>query len=175
VLPETCGSCHNTRQWTPATVTDHPWYPLDGRHATTSCAGCHTGSPSRYRGTPTECVDCHLADYKKSTYPVHDTLPQTCPDCHNTAGWVPAFGGRHPEVNFPIETGSHASPAIGCTDCHDATRGSPVAGQNTDCVHCHLGAHRRPAIDSVHTALGAAYPGPNVSSPNFCLPCHKTG
>jgi hypothetical protein len=175
VLPTTCESCHNTMEWTPATVTNHPWYPLDGRHRATACSGCHGGSPPRYAGTPQDCVTCHLADYQNSTYPVHDTLPQTCPDCHTTAGFKPATGGYHPEAVFPIQTGSHSNPAIGCNDCHRSSLGSPLGGQNTDCIHCHLGSHNRPAIDAVHTAFGAAYPGPDPSSANFCRSCHQAG
>jgi len=29
VLPETCGGCHSSDGWLPATVTEHPWFQLD--------------------------------------------------------------------------------------------------------------------------------------------------
>lgn len=87
VLPQTCGGCHQTDAWIPATVTEHPWFTLDGKHTTTPCASCHTGNPKRFAGTPNQCVDCHLSDYQNSTFPGHDQFPKTCPDCHNTGGW----------------------------------------------------------------------------------------
>lgn len=172
-FPETCGTCHNTIAWSPATLLDHPWFALDGKHALAPCGSCHTGSPARYAGTPSTCAECHLADFQNAALPGHSAFPPTCQDCHSPAGWAPARA--HPEDRFPIHTGAHANPAIACSDCHDATRGSPVMGQNTDCIHCHLGAHTRPTIDAVHTAFGAAYPGPNASAPSFCLGCHPTG
>ena len=87
VLPQTCGGCHSKSSWIPATVTEHPWFQLDGKHLTTPCVGCHTGNPKRFTGTPTECVGCHLADYQRSTFPGHSQFPTTCHDCHNTGGW----------------------------------------------------------------------------------------
>jgi hypothetical protein len=87
VLPQTCGGCHSKDAWTPATVTEHPWFALDGQHLKTPCASCHTGNRKRFAGTPTECVGCHLADYQRSTFPGHSQFPQTCHDCHNTGGW----------------------------------------------------------------------------------------
>jgi hypothetical protein len=174
-LPTTCSGCHSDMGWQPSSFV-HPW-TLDGKHATTPCASCHTGTPPRYPGTPTACAGCHSADFQTAVGKVsgHSAFAQTCADCHSTTAWTGASGGAHPEANFPIMTGSH-SKGIACADCHIASRGSPVAGQNTDCIHCHLGAHNQPAIDTVHTNLNVAgYPGPNASSPNFCLPCHKKG
>jgi hypothetical protein len=173
LLPDTCESCHRTSGWSPATVVDHPWFPLDGKHATAACASCHSGNPHKFVGLATTCVGCHLVDFQGAGFPGHGAFPQTCQDCHSPSGWAPA--ASHPEARFPIQTGSHANPSIACSDCHDATRGLPARGQNTDCIHCHLGEHTRPAVDAVHTALGAAYPGASAASPNFCLGCHPTG
>jgi Cytochrome c7 and related cytochrome c len=173
-LPTTCATCHTDVGWMPSTFA-HPW-PLDGKHTTAPCASCHTGSPPRYAGTPTACVDCHLANFQSSTFPGHNTFPQTCADCHSTTAWTGASASAHPEANFPIKTGSHSNPGIVCSDCHIAALGSPVAGKNTDCVHCHLGAHMQPSIDASHVALKVMnYPGPNAAQPNFCLSCHQKG
>jgi hypothetical protein len=87
VLPETCGSCHFKDAWLPATVTQHPWFLLDGKHVTTPCVSCHTGNPKRYVGTPQECVACHLSDYQNSKFPGHNAFPQTCKVCHTTVAW----------------------------------------------------------------------------------------
>jgi hypothetical protein len=175
-FPETCNTCHNTNAWVPATVIDHKWFTLDGAHAGTPCTTCHAGTPTVWAGTPKDCVGCHLANYKSSPYPTHNTFPQTCGDCHNTTDWAHVNGGIHPENKFPINTGVHSNAGISaCADCHIASLGSPVKGANTDCIHCHLGAHNQPAIDAAHASLGAQYPGANASSPHFCLSCHPSG
>jgi hypothetical protein len=174
-LPTMCGGCHNDLGWSPSTFA-HPW-PLTGKHTTTPCVSCHTGTPPRWAGTPTACAGCHAADFQRavSMFPAHSMYPMTCADCHSTTVWTGASGGTHPEANFPIMTGSH-SKGVACADCHIASLGSPVKGANTDCIHCHLGAHQQPAIDTIHTMLNVAnYPGPNASSPNFCLSCHPKG
>jgi hypothetical protein len=122
------------------------------------------------------CYDCHSTAYQIVQTPVHvGVMPTTCADCHSTNAWIPAAGG-HPEDKFPITTGSHANPAIGCSDCHIASLGADTGGQNTDCVHCHLGAHNTPAIDSAHTGV-ANYPGSAPTSPPSCLNagCHPSG
>jgi hypothetical protein len=122
------------------------------------------------------CFDCHAVAYNLVTTPVHaGVFPTTCGDCHSTSQWIPAAGG-HPESKFPITTGSHANKAIACSDCHIASLGSDVGGQNTDCVHCHLGAHNAPSIDSAHSGV-ANYPGSAPTSPPGCLNvgCHPSG
>jgi hypothetical protein len=145
---------------------------LDGA----GCAGTgdiHSTSEAKSKA----CFDCHSEAYQIVKTPVHvNVYPTTCNLCHSTNAWVPASQG-HPESKFPITTGSHANKDIICSDCHIASLGSDVGGQNTDCVHCHLGAHNTPAIDATHAALGAAYPGSAPTSPPSCLKagCHPSG
>ncbi len=172
-LPSTCSDCHTTANWKPSTFA-HPW-PLDGAHAKTECASCHAGSPPRYPGTPDTCDACHHADYQKSTYPGHATFPTTCGNCHDTRAFRPALPPGHPEASFPLTTGKHSAAGITCLTCHKLDNGAATKGQNTDCVHCHLNAHLRPAIDSVAGHAGnAAYPKGDAPV-NFCLSCHPSG
>ena len=173
-MPTTCNNCHTEAGWQASTFK-HPW-ALDGTHATTPCASCHTGTPPRWAGTPTTCWDCHQADFQKASANVsgHSGYAHTCGDCHNTSKFTDATGGSHPEAAFPITTGIH-SLGITCSDCHIASLGSPVNGANTDCIHCHLGAHPRSTMDTDPKHVGlAGYPGANAP-PNFCLTCHPAG
>jgi hypothetical protein len=172
----TCETCHTPQGWSPSTFS-HPW-PLEGAHAQASCASCHPGTPPRYAGTPTACVDCHQSEATTADANVsgHRSYARTCGDCHDTTAWssTSGGGGAHPEAAFPITTGVH-SLGIACADCHIAANGSAAGGANTDCIHCHLGAHPRSAMDSdpKHTGL-SGYPG--ASAPvNFCLNCHPKG
>jgi hypothetical protein len=122
----------------------------------------------------TACFDCHATAYEAVQTPPHvGVFPTTCGDCHATSAWTPAID-EHPEAKFPITTGPHANKAIGCADCHITSLGSDVGGQNTDCVHCHIGAHDTPAIDAVHAGV-ANYPGSMPTSPPTCLGCHPSG
>ena len=162
-----CASCHTDAGWRPSTFT-HPW-PLDGAHLRATCGACH-GEPPTYRGTPTQCVDCHRADYDSSPHPGHSTFPTTCADCHTTSGWTPALGGAHPEGRFPITSGPHSR--FGCLDCHDPSLGSSTGGMNTDCVGCHTGEHANE--DSGHREVRGYPTGPD-RSPHFCLDCHPNG
>ncbi|HEY2517971.1 MAG TPA: hypothetical protein VGI39_44175 [Polyangiaceae bacterium] len=121
------------------------------------------------------CYDCHSSAYQVVKTPVHvGVYPTTCADCHTTTAWIPAVSG-HPEAQFPITTGSHANKGIGCADCHIASLGPSTGGQNTDCMHCHLGAHNTPGIDATHAGI-AGYPG-TPASPHSCLNagCHPSG
>jgi hypothetical protein len=91
-FPDTCGSCHNTNDWRPAALPDHPWFVLDGKHASTTCAKCHIGSPPQYAGRPTNCAGCHAKDFQSSDATPHNAFKQmgTTPDCsmcHRTQGW----------------------------------------------------------------------------------------
>jgi hypothetical protein len=133
------------------------------------------------------CVTCHAAAYARAPDHHDDagvaTKPDTCADCHTTTAWIPATAG-HPEDLFPITTGSHANPAIGCTDCHNPALGESTAGANTDCIHCHIGAHQAPSIDDTHAACltvqgdagcSGYTPSGSAASPNYCLSCHPKG
>ena len=62
-IPTTCENCHNTAGWQNATF-DHNLssFPLTGAHVTVACAQCHINGD--YVGRPTQCVGCHLSDFK---------------------------------------------------------------------------------------------------------------
>ena len=81
--------CHTTVTWTGGKF-DHNGrtkFALTGAHATVECAQCHVGS--KFAGTPTNCVGCHLPDFQKTTNPNHVAagFPQDCTMCHVTTQW----------------------------------------------------------------------------------------
>ena len=170
-FPATCEGCHTNDKWVPA-LFDHSW-PLEGAHAQASCSSCHVGNPPVYESTPTVCVGCHQDDYDNSPFPGHDAFPTTCGDCHATAAWTPATGGNHPENAFPIESGPHSKYRNECTSCHNPALGSPVGGEDADCVGCHEGDHSRAKMDEKHNGE-PDYPQ-GAAPPNFCLDCHPDG
>jgi len=166
-----CGTCHGNEAWSPAAFP-HTW-PLNGAHETLACAACHVGDPPVYQGTSTLCVGCHQDDYDGSPFPGHSEFQTTCQDCHTTTGWKPATGGNHPEDAFPIENGDHSPYRDDCVSCHNPELGSPVDGENADCVGCHDGEHTRASMDPKHRDE-PDYPQ-GAAPPNFCLDCHADG
>lgn len=169
LFPRECVQCHGTDAWSPAVLVEHPWWPIENRHAELLCTDCHTVGFTAEE-TPDECVGCHLDDYESRPFPGHDAFPTNCLDCHTTAGWTPAVGG-HPEAAFPIERGDHRG--IDCNDCHDASLGPYTDGLNADCVGCHTGEHDRSRMDDKHDDV-RGYPGDD-RLPSFCLDCHPAG
>lgn len=160
-----CGSCHAEDDWTKASLFNHDSsrYVLTGRHRDVECASCHrpiqgagTEKPMlRYAGVRAQtCTACH-ADYHRGA------MPQSCEDCHSTAGWRALrnrtgfeSGFDHGRTDFALR-GSHA--ALACASCHDPRRPAsatirmrwepsqlramypaPVAA---DCSSCHVDAH----------------------------------
>jgi hypothetical protein len=148
-----------------------------------SCAlaagsGCATETNNIHEtseGLSKACFDCHSSAYQLAQSPVHaGVYPVRCSQCHVTTQWVPAPFVKHPEAKFPITTGVHASQGIACADCHIAALGSNASGANTDCIHCHIGAHNAPAVDAVHAAIPNYTPA-SPSAPHACLGCHPSG
>jgi Cytochrome c7 and related cytochrome c len=157
-LPQTCEVCHTTSAWRPAALPEHRWYVLEGRHASATCADCHTGDPPRYAGTPADCAGCHLPAFTTAMNPVHvNVLSQTCEMCHSKNTWIPATVTEHPW--FALD-GQHLTTP--CINCHT---GNPkrFAGTPDTCVGCHLVDYQRSTL-----------PG-HDQFPLTCRDCHNTG
>jgi hypothetical protein len=176
-----CATCHTVSGFTPSTfgVAQHAQtaYPLQGRHATVSCSGCHMRSAARgvkevvMRPAASRCESCHQDAHgaQLATMSV-----STCASCHTPAGWKPStFGIReHATLKMPL-TGRHA--AVDCVSCHSSSRrGLPALPTNvaigtakvafhlaeTTCESCHRDPH------------GTRYS--NGGSPATCASCHGT-
>jgi hypothetical protein len=175
--PRFCVTCH------PAGTSETELHPearfaiSAGQHSGFECADCHDaalGSP--VAGLNTNCVGCHTGDHNQATMDATHALvadytfdpddPDFCRGCH------PAGNAEtHPEPSFPITRLDHAG--TGCNECHKSTLGSPVNGQNTDCVGCHRGSHSQAVMAETHSIVGGYR---FISSqPNFCLGCHPNG
>lgn len=160
-----CASCHTVSGFTPSTFTvaQHAQaaYPLQGRHATVSCAGCHTRRGTATRGqrevvmrpAANRCESCHADAHAGQL--AGRTGGGACATCHTPTGWKPsAFGAReHAALRLPL-TGRHA--AVDCASCHSAKRrglpafsaGRPLGSANvalrldeTTCDACHRDPH----------------------------------
>jgi hypothetical protein len=155
----TCEQCHRFDNWFGVNF-DHLKYTgfaLTGMHATLDCTACHIGG--KFKGTPSNCVGCHLPDFRGTTNPNHVSLnlPQTCQTCHTTNAWQPATFD-HSLVGFPL-TGAHAT--LQCSQCH---LNGNFNLTSTDCASCHMKDYKG-TTNPNHTQAGI---------PTTCATCHNT-
>ena len=160
-FPTSCDLCHRPSAPTFGGATFvHAAFALVGPHATQPCAGCHRNNV--YRGTPRDCVGCHLADYQRAQSPNHASagFPTTCDVCHRPtdASWRGAGAFNHGAI-FQL-AGRHATTA--CASCH---RNNQYRGTPRDCVACHLADYQR-AQSPNHASAGF---------PTACERCHRSG
>lgn len=160
-FPTTCENCHRPTDasWSANGGFNHgAVFALVGVHATQACAACHVNNV--FRGTPRDCVGCHLADYNRTTSPVHASagFPTTCDSCHRASdsSWLQGTFNHL----FPITSGPHR---VSCTICHQGGN-----YQTFTCLVCH--EHDRASMDAHH----AGRPGYRYDS-LACYGCHPNG
>jgi hypothetical protein len=194
-LPTTCEQCHRNTDasWSSSQGFNHnATFPLVGVHATQACTACHKNGV--YKGTPRDCVGCHLADYQKTTSPNHASagFSTTCDSCHRPTDPAWKNGGFNHASVFPL-VGLHATQA--CTACH---KNGVYKGTPRDCVGCHLAAYQKTTnpnhaaagfpttCDQCHQASASAWQGAGFNHAAFfplvglhatqiCAACHKNG
>jgi hypothetical protein len=149
---QNCEECHIATAWSGGGFNHAAW-PLTGQHAAIDCALCHVGG--QFGGIPTDCYDCHMADFTATTDPNHVALnfSQACDECHGTATWSGA------QFN-------HAGIVNGCFTCHADDYGAAndpnhvQLGISTNCEQCH----------GVQTWDGAQFD--HVGITTGCIDCH---
>lgn len=184
-----CRGCHAATHWTPHEfdLAHHARtaLPLEGRHATGACNGCHAeppaGEPRRFRGTPHRCEACH-DDAHRGAFAHAEAKLQAAPRgscalCHGAEAFATLAHDRFDHrdwTGFPLD-GAHAQ--IECTDCHARTetpdqfgrrfgRVHGTVGTATDCTTCHGDPHRGTFATGALPAL--------VDGRESCLRCHDT-
>lgn len=162
-----CLQCHREDALSWRTSFDHnkTQFLTRGIHEAVNCNQCHTAGI--YRGTPSECVACHLKEYAATNNPNHTTagFPTDCALCHRALTWQPAVFFPH-EQYFPIGSGDTHRPGRwqSCTDCHTASPNYAVF----ECINCH--EHSRSETDRHHDDVsGYSYQS------TACYRCHPRG
>jgi hypothetical protein len=141
-----CSLCHTPAGWIPSTFNHNlSMFKLEGKHATTPCASCHSNGV--FKGTPTDCYSCHAKDDAHA-----GQFGTDCSLCHSPAAWKPATFD-HNLAPFKLD-GKHA--AVPCASCHinGVFKGTP-----TDCYSCHAkddhhGGQFGTACGACHTTSG---------------------
>jgi hypothetical protein len=154
-FPTDCTTCHTMTAWQPASF-DHSrtTFPLVGAHQTVPCASCHVNN--NFTTLPTQCYDCHQAQFTSANAPPHTGFPTDCTTCHTTTAWQPA-SFDHSKTTFPL-TGAHQ--AVACASCHVNNNYMTLP---TDCYSCHSS-----------TFASATTPVPHTGFPTNCSTCHTT-
>jgi hypothetical protein len=87
-LGTNCAQCHTVAGWKSARF-DHDSqtkFKLTGRHATTTCYGCHKARHVQSAALPTSCYNCH-----KSQDRHHGAFGRDCGKCHTTSTFSTAY------------------------------------------------------------------------------------
>jgi len=154
---DACLACHPKGDADMAFDHNATAFPLTGAHLTVDCAKCHTNG---YKGTPSNCVDCHQMDFDGSQNPNHKKigLSTDCIQCHTTTpNWTPAKFDIHDQY-YELK-GAHKQIASDCIKCH---QGDFNNTPNT-CVGCHQDDYDK-TIDPNHKL---------AQFPTDCASCHS--
>lgn len=174
-----CGACHGEASWAVATARsglepapsgfDHDRdtrFPLEGRHASVPCEGCHTPERSALeasgelvpgRAAPRDCASCHEDVHQGALGP-------DCATCHVSAAWrgPGAVFDHARHTDFPLDA-LHAP--LACGSCHEDAR---FRARGRACEDCHTDAA---ALLAGHFDAASGPPDPH-HGPVPCRGCH---
>jgi hypothetical protein len=167
-------------------------FPLFGAHAALDCESCHAAGGQgnlSFVNQSSECVECHLAEFRSTTDPDHVSagFSTDCDRCHGPGTWR-SVAFDHGATGFPL-TGAHRTLACEschaggnyadadplCISCHqddyDGTTepNHPAAGYSEDCTVCHSTVSWEGAAFN-HNATNFPLTGAHVALQ--CLSCH---
>jgi hypothetical protein len=174
-----CASCHAPTSWKTASFNHNrdTDFPLIGKHASTTCAGCHGAGNARPH-PPKTCYGCHASDDKHK-----GTNGTDCAKCHNSADWKQSKFDHNTMTRFPLKgahqplecaachkrPASEVKPPIACVGCHvddDAHDGSFGA----DCESCHNVVAWKDKVKFDHDLT--RFPLIGKHAPLECAKCH---
>jgi predicted CxxxxCH...CXXCH cytochrome family protein len=198
-----CSSCHVTTSF--STVEgrsfwhDRTRYPLRGRHASVSCAACHTGYPSRVDQPQfATCAGCH-ADPHKGQATIRGAAVD-CAACHTVSGYTPSTFtvAQHAQTAYPLEgrhawvscAACHSRAAAGrgareivmrpaaarCESCHADAHGGQLAGRSggESCATCHTPSGWKPSTFGVREHASLRVPLTGRHAAIDCASCHSS-
>jgi len=187
-----CLNCHSPSayNWQNVNYLHTAAFTLLGGHANVGCITCHE---TTYKGTTTDCYQCHKQEYKEAIDPPHELFgfPTTCENCHTVFTWERSTFNHIQESGFEL-VGAHQSAlclschvnnqltglprdCIGCheVDYNSATDPDHAANQlSTDCSVCHNQNAWEPATFD-HATTAFPLTGAHVSL--NCIECHSEG
>jgi hypothetical protein len=185
-----CAACHRVEGFAISVYSvelhQSARYPLEGKHRTVKCEGCHVKNPPgaaagilgpsgvQLRPAFKRCLDCHRDDHGGQV--ASRKTGAACEPCHAVAGWKPSLYGatEHAKLRLPLE-GKHAK--IDCAACHGPDRkgllplpsrdqlgraGVALVVKDTNCASCHFDPH-----------AGRFGPNGARAKDKGCIACHN--
>ncbi|MDH4197220.1 MAG: hypothetical protein OEW05_07435 [Candidatus Aminicenantes bacterium] len=158
-FPTSCQLCHlpSHVSFSQGRFNHAGVYPLQGVHATQSCAACHKNDV--YLGTARDCYGCHRADYEQTRDPNHPKagFPTTCELCHKASDSDWDRGQFKHNATYGLQ-GVHTT--LDCGACH---KNNVYRGTARECYGCHRTKYEQ-TQDPNHPAAGF---------PTTCEICHR--
>lgn len=168
-----CASCHAPSGFKDARF-DHDTqssFPLEGKHAQTSCARCHPSvavqglTVARYKPVPAECLSCHDdahgGDFDRFN-PVAPEGSPRCDGCHGAVAWT-QVQFAHERTGFEL-TGRHRRAQ--CADCHGSDTRRALA---QTCASCHQDPHGQ----EFGLQCIACHTTESFEAPRFAVDAHR--
>ena len=130
-------------------------FRLEGKHQVVSCEACHLNG--QFRGTPTNCYDCHWIRRKDDRYQTR--LGTECGQCHRPVAWTAVRFDHAAQSGVPLNA-DHRQ--LQCEACH---RNANFRAGAVTCVSCHQKDY---SATKAPNHLAAAFPV-------TCDSCHRPG
>lgn len=160
-------------------------FRLDGKHQAVACEACHLNR--QFRGTPTQCFDCHWIRRKDDRYQTR--LGTRCEQCHQPTSWTAVRWDHGSQSGIPLNAdhrllqcdschrnANFRAGSAACVSCHqkdyNATKAPShiAAGFGVTCASCH-----RPSDPTWQSGLNhnAFFALVGVHATQVCAACHK--
>jgi nitrate/TMAO reductase-like tetraheme cytochrome c subunit len=159
-LSASCGNCHNSDAFKPATKFNHAAtrYPLAGKHQSLECIKCHKIT-AKNGVTFQEFAGINFSNCSSCHEDVHQNkFGQNCKQCHSENSFLIIKSNNnfdHSKTNFKLED-KHVS--VACVACHKTNVNAPL--KHEKCTDCHKDYH-----NSQFLTLGLL---------TNCADCHST-
>jgi hypothetical protein len=124
MVEKACRTCHVEESWHTVRFNhDQTQYPLQGKHATAACGGCHKKSIRSgvaelfFKIDNRNCQNCHQDIHlgQFANYGSKSEATVKCDRCHTFFDWRPVLFQHNRDSVFKLE-GGHA--AVACESCH---------------------------------------------------------
>lgn len=154
---------------------DETNFPLEFKHALTSCESCHVHGV--FIGTPRQCANCHsLAGRIKASAPSsrHIAVVGDCESCHTPTLWTAVMRVDHSAVRgncFNCHNGivtegknpGHVASSNNCDDCHITLSWNFYhLDTSSNCIRCH------------NSTIAEGKNPAHINSTASCEDCHNT-
>ena len=162
-------------------------FPLFGQHENVACETCHLRAI--FKGTPRECVGCHVQNNPRGALAMptrHVQTLQSCDSCHDASTFTGARfdhltvvpGGCstcHDGIRAPGKSQNHIATNASCDQCHRVSAFAPAGIKSANHIPTAIDApcsacHTSPDFSVMPTLAAIHANAPSTTS--NCAQCH---